>query len=249
MRMLNFCIFVIIVIKLGQITNNSRYLYKIEIYINIFLLVIINMSDIDEKSDKSEALDSDYDDNESNDPTSDIEDDPDDIDFDNTGTEDVSKVDDEDSVHSAINDSGQVIKSSVSDDDTEENSSDEDEYRKLSHIESTIHNLAASNKLNSLEEITHLLKIERNHENIIIDKYHRTTPILTKFEKAKVIGLRSMQLSNGLEPFITIDPHIIDPLTIADMELRQKKIPFIIKRPISNTIYEYWYLYDLEVLI
>ena len=32
------------------------------------------------------------------------------------------------------------------------------------------------------------------------------------------------------------------------MELQEKKLPFIIKRPISNNKFEYWKLEDLEII-
>ena len=41
---------------------------------------------------------------------------------------------------------------------------------------------------------------------------------------------------------------IIDGYIIAERELLEKKIPFIIKRPISNNKFEYWKLEDLEIV-
>lgn len=97
--------------------------------------------------------------------------------------------------------------------------------------------------------IEKMCNIIRNSENIIDDPNHRTLPILSKYEIAKIIGLRTKQINNGSKPFIKVNEEIIDGEIIALMELKEKKIPFIIKRPISNNKFEYWKLQDLELII
>lgn len=71
---------------------------------------------------------------------------------------------------------------------------------------------------------------------------------MTKYEKAKIIGIRAQQINSGSEPFIQIDNNMIDGLTIANEELIKKKIPFIIRRPLPNGSSEYWNINDLELL-
>ena len=100
----------------------------------------------------------------------------------------------------------------------------------------------------SREQMLPLLSVTRDKNNVIIDDYHKTTPILTKYEKSKIIGLRAIQLANGLKPFIDVGSDVIDPIVIADMELHEKKIPFILKRPVSLTNFEYWPLQELEII-
>jgi DNA-directed RNA polymerase subunit K/omega len=80
------------------------------------------------------------------------------------------------------------------------------------------------------------------------DTNHRTYPFLTNFEKTKIIGLRANQLSKGSAPFISVPKHITDVKDIARMELEQKRLPFIIKRPLPNGDFEYWRLTDLLIL-
>ena len=60
--------------------------------------------------------------------------------------------------------------------------------------------------------------------------------------------MRSKQINCGATPFISIEDNIIDGYIIAERELMEKKIPFIIKRPISNNKFEYWKLEDLEIV-
>lgn len=80
------------------------------------------------------------------------------------------------------------------------------------------------------------------------DSNHRTYPFLTNFEKTKIIGLRANQISKGSVPFIAVPKHITDVRDIARLELEQKRLPFIIKRPLPNGQFEYWRLTDLLIL-
>jgi DNA-directed RNA polymerase I, II, and III subunit RPABC2 len=98
----------------------------------------------------------------------------------------------------------------------------------------------------SYEEMQVMLPITRNKYGIIIDDFHTTDPRLTKYEKARVIGQRAMMIENGAKVFVEVPTNVIDSIIIAEMELRDKKIPFIIKRPLPNHGFEYWKLSDLE---
>jgi DNA-directed RNA polymerase I, II, and III subunit RPABC2 len=80
------------------------------------------------------------------------------------------------------------------------------------------------------------------------DQYHRTYPFLTVFEKTKIIGLRANQLSKGSVPFIAVPKHITDVRDIARLELEQKRLPFIVKRPLPDGTFEYWRLSDLLII-
>ena len=80
------------------------------------------------------------------------------------------------------------------------------------------------------------------------DTNHRTYPFLTNYEKTKIIGLRANQISKVSMPFIAVPKHITDVRDIARLELEQKRLPFIIKRPLPNGDFEYWRLADLLIL-
>ena len=96
------------------------------------------------------------------------------------------------------------------------------------------------------DEVSKLSKVIRDESNIIIDPLHRTIPYLTKYEKARVLGQRAKQIETGAKPLVKVPENIIDSYVIAELELREKKIPFIIKRPIPGGAFEYWNLKDLE---
>ena len=96
------------------------------------------------------------------------------------------------------------------------------------------------------EEIDAMAHIIYNEHGIIEDPLHTGIPILTKYELARVLGARAAQLDNGAAAFIKVDPSIMDGYTIAKEELKQKKIPFIIRRPMPNGKFEIWKLESLE---
>jgi len=80
------------------------------------------------------------------------------------------------------------------------------------------------------------------------DANHRTYPFLTNFERTKIIGLRANQISRGSVPFVSVPKHITDVRDIARLELEQKRLPYLIKRPLPNGTFEYWRLCDLLIL-
>ena len=99
------------------------------------------------------------------------------------------------------------------------------------------------------DEIAIMTKVIRNADGIIIDPLHRTVPFLTKYERARIIGQRAKQIETGAKPFISVPENVVDSNIIAELELKAKKIPFIIRRPIPGGGSEYWNIQDLENII
>lgn len=56
-----------------------------------------------------------------------------------------------------------------------------------------------------------------------------TTPYLTKYEKARILGTRALQISMNAPVLVDLEGES-DPLQIAIKELREKKIPLIVRR-------------------
>jgi len=63
-------------------------------------------------------------------------------------------------------------------------------------------------------------------------------PTLTRFEKARIMGSRALQLSLGAPPFIDFSKNISTSLEIAMEELHQKVIPIVIRRTLPNGDYQ-----------
>jgi len=100
--------------------------------------------------------------------------------------------------------------------------------------------------LQNYDEILSMIKVVRDKDGIIIDDLHRTIPYLTKYEKARILGQRAKQINSGSTPFVKVPENVIDGYIIAELELKEKKIPFIIRRPLPNGGSEYWSIKDLE---
>ena len=79
-------------------------------------------------------------------------------------------------------------------------------------------------------------------------KNFKTSPILTKYEKTRIISERVQQLSNGGIPFISNPESYNTIYDIALKELEMNKLPFIIKRTITRNNYELWKLEDLKII-
>jgi len=59
-------------------------------------------------------------------------------------------------------------------------------------------------------------------------------PTLTRFEKARIMGARALQLSYGAPSFVEIPKNATTSLDIAMEELNKRVIPIIIKRTLPN---------------
>tara|TARA_B100001769_G_C21805025_1_gene438165 strand:+ start:195 stop:608 length:414 start_codon:yes stop_codon:yes gene_type:complete len=85
--------------------------------------------------------------------------------------------------------------------------------------------------------------------NEMYEKYSNskrvTKPFMTRFEKAKILGVRSEMLANGAPALINVPKGITSTYEITTMEYQQKKIPLIIKRKLPNNTFEYWKIDDL----
>lgn len=57
----------------------------------------------------------------------------------------------------------------------------------------------------------------------------------TKFEKARIIGARALQVSMGAPVIIDVPQNLIDPVDIAMLEFENNVIPITIKRDINKS--------------
>jgi DNA-directed RNA polymerase I, II, and III subunit RPABC2 len=80
------------------------------------------------------------------------------------------------------------------------------------------------------------------------DLKHRSVPFLTQYEKTKILGFRTNQLSQGARPYIAVPEHVTELKEIAKMELEARRLPIILKRPMPDGTFEKWRLSDLLIL-
>jgi DNA-directed RNA polymerases I, II, and III subunit RPABC2 len=75
----------------------------------------------------------------------------------------------------------------------------------------------------------------------------KTLPILTKYERARIIGLRAQQIARGAPLYIDRGLET-EPIRLAEMELVERKLPFIVRRRLPNDSFEDWKLSELTIL-
>jgi DNA-directed RNA polymerase I, II, and III subunit RPABC2 len=135
----------------------------------------------------------------------------------------------------------------------EYDSDDDDMDKKLKKFDSEVREEYLANfhpecMMQNYDEIYNLARVVRDDRGIIVDELHKTLPILTKYERTRVLGQRAKQINDGATPFVKVPEGVIDGYLIALKELEEKKIPFIIRRPLPNRGSEYWHLEDLQVV-
>jgi DNA-directed RNA polymerase I, II, and III subunit RPABC2 len=134
--------------------------------------------------------------------------------------------------------------------DTESDTEDSEPYQKLDleARDSFLDRYHPEARVQNFEEVRLRTRVVRDAHGWITDPEHRTVPFLTKYELTRVLGLRARQIDTGAQPFVQVPGGVLDGYTIAEAELEQKKIPFILRRPMPGGTSEYWRLEDLELL-
>ena len=170
------------------------------------------------------------------------------------GSDDEEDPEEEDEENPSDNDSVEEKGSAIDEidadqtDDEDEEEEDEDYLQKMNEDvrKKVIEDFHPELKTLNYEEVDALATVVRDKQNNIIDPLHQTLPILTRYEKARVLGERARQINAGASPMIDVEPTLVDGYLIALKELEQKRIPFIIQRPLPNGTSEYWRVSDLE---
>ncbi|VDO30469.1 unnamed protein product [Brugia timori] len=73
-----------------------------------------------------------------------------------------------------------------------------------------------------------------------------TTPFMTKYERARILGTRALQIAMGAPVMVELEGET-DPLEIARKELKHQKIPLIVRRYLPDGSFEDWSVDELDV--
>ena len=118
-------------------------------------------------------------------------------------------------------------------------------FKKINAYEETLEGSKERDKLDDgIKEMKKrkIIKESPDHEPVEIpnsvDVISGDKPTLTRFEKARIMGSRALQLSLGAPPFIDFSKNISTSLEIAMEELHQKVIPIVIRRTLPNGDYQ-----------
>ncbi|XP_066597572.1 DNA-directed RNA polymerases I, II, and III subunit RPABC2-like [Prorops nasuta] len=74
-----------------------------------------------------------------------------------------------------------------------------------------------------------------------------TTRYMTKYERARVLGTRALQIAMCAPVMVELEGET-DPLQIAMKELKQRKIPIVIRRYLPDSSYEDWGIDELIII-
>jgi DNA-directed RNA polymerase I, II, and III subunit RPABC2 len=70
-------------------------------------------------------------------------------------------------------------------------------------------------------------------------------PKLTRFERARIVGARALQISLGAPILVELPPSVTDPIDIALRELREDVLPMTLRRVLPDNTYQDIALTDL----
>ncbi|GAA6024221.1 hypothetical protein JCM10207_006786 [Rhodosporidiobolus poonsookiae] len=76
------------------------------------------------------------------------------------------------------------------------------------------------------------------------NKERVTTPYMTKYERARILGTRALQISMNAPVLVPLEGES-DPLEIAQKELAARKIPLVVRRFLPDGSYEDWLVSEL----
>lgn len=216
-----------------------------------------NVSDIIHRiQPKIEGQDEDDDDNV--DSETDLNDIVDDDDEDDDNDDDVENTSDVEDVENIMNEKKtknipKILDTGSDEDDDDDDDDEDDDENYLQKFDEKIRRNIIGDWHPEMiqhndEEVETLSRIVRDSDGVIIDPFHKTLPFVTKYEKARILGERAKQINSGAKPFIKVEKTMIDGYLIALKEFEEKKIPFIVRRPLPNGCSEYWKLSDLQIL-
>merc|ERR1711893_543969 len=97
------------------------------------------------------------------------------------------------------------------------------------------------------QEQVDILPQEDAEKNLRVDPEKRmTTPYMTKYERARVLGTRALQIAMCAPVMVELEGET-DPLQIAMKELKARKIPMIIRRYLPDGSFEDWGIDELII--
>ncbi|KAH0737038.1 hypothetical protein KY290_035743 [Solanum tuberosum] len=82
---------------------------------------------------------------------------------------------------------------------------------------------------------------EKTEQQVPVERPRKTSKFMTKYERARILGTRALQISMNAPVMVELEGET-DPLEIAMKELRERKIPFTIRRYLPDGRQDFFYL-------
>lgn len=92
-----------------------------------------------------------------------------------------------------------------------------------------------------------LVSVEETYQKYLTVK-RQTKPYITKYERAKILGVRAQMIAGGDKPLIKVPIHMTDAYEIALLEYNNKRMPLMIRRTNPDGTVEDWRLDDLILI-
>lgn len=111
--------------------------------------------------------------------------------------------------------------------------------KKLKKGELSPEELAERQRLQKIIDAREIIEVDPTHMPVEYETTGRGKiligpPTLTRFEKARIMGARALQLSLGAPPFISVPKEVATSLDLAYAELEKRVIPITIRRVLPN---------------
>ena len=94
--------------------------------------------------------------------------------------------------------------------------------------------------------------VSRESVQEALKKEKTTLPYYTKYEQVTLIGTRAQQLAEGAKPLVSLDGMLTSDSrfvwNVAEKEVFEQKLPFIIHRRLPNGVSEYWSTTELKIM-
>lgn len=95
-------------------------------------------------------------------------------------------------------------------------------------------------------------EVQSVSRDAINEQDRSTLPFFTKYEFTALVGVRAQQLAEGAKPLVTLDGLVTSSprfvWELAEKEITNKKLPFIIHRQFPNGKAEYWSATELTII-
>ena len=132
-----------------------------------------------------------------------------------------------------------IVEESVEIAEISEEGEETTKAKKLKKGELSPEELAERQRLQKIIDAREIIEIDPVHVPIEYETTGRGKimigpPTLTRFEKARIMGARALQLSLGAPPFITVPKEVATSLDLAYAELEKRVIPITIRRVLPN---------------
>jgi len=132
-----------------------------------------------------------------------------------------------------------IIAEAVETTEISEEEEGEVKTKKLKKGELSPEELATRERLQKIIDAREIIEVDPVHVPIEYETTGRGKimigpPTLTRFEKARIMGARALQLSLGAPPFISVPKEVATSLDLAYAELEKRVIPITIRRVLPN---------------